>query len=150
MKSRFTLLPSELFSEDNAREILSEVVPLSEGEPLSFIELPERNAVLVYAGERRPAVYDLAVSLFKIPDFNKILADWTDSTLSLVIAQGENLVLCNEYEAADFVTAQYYIFAALQKLQINPLLSTVYFSSDIDAGRLISLCSYFKNAERLQ
>lgn len=150
MTPKFTLVPSELFSEDSAREILSEVVLLEKGEPLSFLGLKAYDAVLVYAGESRPAVYDMIMSLFKLRDYNKILAAVTDGYLYLVIAQGEKLVYCNSFKAADFTTAEYYIFMVLKQLQINPEVSTLTFMSEIPQGRLAELYHYFKAAEVLQ
>lgn len=150
MTPKFTLVPSELFSEDSAREILSEVVLLEKGEPLSFLEIKAYNAVLVYAGATRPAVYDMIMSLFKLRDYNKILASFSDGCLHLVIAQGDRLVFCNSFVAGDFTTAEYYVFMVLKQLQINPEVSTLTFMSEIPEGRLSELYHYFKSAEVLQ
>lgn len=146
----FTLVPAEYFSADNLHQYMKEVVSLDSGEPLSFVEVPAVGAVLVYAGAERPAVYDMLLSLCKIKDYNKILIDLQDGVLSLVVAQGDNLLLCNAFPAMDFTTAEYYLFMALKKLQINPEISTVYSVSALSAAQCISLCSYFKNAEVLQ
>lgn len=150
MMPKFTLVPAELFSAESAHQFLEEVVSLDAGEPLSFAEVPSVCAVLVYAGEQRPQVYDMLLSLCKIKEYNKVLIDIRDGFLSLVVAQGDNLLLCNAFPAADFTTAQYYIFMALNKLQINPEISTVYSVGALSAEQCISLCSYFKNAEVLQ
>ena len=151
MTEKFTLVPSELFSEETARETLSEVVLLEEGEPLSFLDIPFCQSVLVYAGQRRPAVYDMLMSLCKIRHHNKIMASISDDVLSLVVAQGDRLQFCNCFKAGDFTTALYYIFMVLKKLQINPEISTLYFTSgDISQEQLTSLFRYFKSAEVLQ
>lgn len=150
MTEKFTLVPSEFFSEETARETLSEVVLLEEGEPLSFLDVPSCQAVLVYAG-RRPAVYDMLMSLCKIRHHNKIIASVSDDVLSLVVAQGDRLQFCNCFKAGDFTTALYYIFMVLKKLQINPEISTLYFTScNVSQERLTSLFRYFKSAEILQ
>lgn len=146
---KFTLVPSELFSESSSREILSEVVPLSQEEPLSFIDIPSLDSILVYSGER-PVLYDMLMSLFKIRDFNKILASLDDGVLSLVIAGGDKLILCNEFEAADFTTAEYFIFLAMRSFQINPEVSSIFFLSPLGNEEKLSLCNYFKSAEQLQ
>lgn len=150
MAPRFTLVPSELFSEDSAREILSEVVLLEKGEPLSFLEIKAYDAVLVYAGKTRPLVYDMIMSLFKLRDYNKILAAVEDGYLYLVIAQGSGLKFCNSFKADDFTTAEYYIFMVLKQLQINPEASTLTFMSEIPRDRTAELYHYFKSAEVLQ
>lgn len=150
MTEKFTLVPSEFFSEETARETLSEVVLLEEGEPLSFLDVPFCQAVLVYAG-RRPAVYDMLMSLCKIRHHNKIIASVSGDVLSLVVAQGDRLQFCNCFKAEDFTTALYYIFMVLKKLQINPEISTLYFTSgDVSQEQLTSLFRYFKSAEILQ
>jgi len=146
---KFTLVPSELFSESSSREILSEVVPLTQEEPLSFIDIPSVQSTLVYSGER-PVLYDMLMSLFKIRSYNKILASIDAGVLSLVIAEGDSLVLCNEFEAPDFTTAEYFIFLALKNFQINPELSSIYFLSELKGEDKLSLCNYFKSAEQLQ
>lgn len=149
MDSKFTLVPSELFSEESARELLSEVVLLEEGEPLSFAPVSSCDAVLIYAGEKRPIVFDMLLSLFKISDYNKILAAFSDGCLYLVVSQGKDLKFCNSWRCPDFTTAEYYIFMVLHKLQINPQVSSVYFSTQLGQDEVQSLLSYFRNVEML-
>lgn len=150
MKPKFTLVPSEYFNPESAGDILSKVVLLEQGEPLSFLDLPEHKAVLVYAGKTRPAVYDMVMSLFKIREHFKIIANYSDGYLYLVIAQGNELMLCNSFPASDFVTAQYYIFLSLKKLQLNPQVSAIYFTSELTSEQTMALFSYFKNVEVLR
>lgn len=150
MVPKFTLVPSELFDRDNAEQYLKEVVPLAEGEPLSFLEVPSEKAFLVFAGDSRPVVYDMLLSLCKIREYNKIVFDLRDGVLSLVVAIGDSLALCNAFPADTFITAQYYIFLTLKRLQINPQLSTIFSMGEMDASQLLSLCRYFKNAEVLK
>lgn len=145
----FTLVPSSLFSESAARQILSEVVPLEEAEPLSFVPLPSFDAVLVYSGPR-PRAYDMLLSLCKIRDYNKILASLDDGILSLVVAFGEEVAFCNSFPAADFVTAEYYIFCVMRKLQLNPEQSSIFFASPLSLEERLSLGAYFRSAEQLQ
>lgn len=150
MKSAFTLIPSEYFTPEGAGDILSKVVPLEQGEPLSFLDIPAYQAVFVYAGQVRPVAYDMIQSLFKIREYNKIIACHRDGELFLVIAQGDSLQLCNVFQAKDFVTAQYFIFMSLKSLQLNPQLSTIYFMGDIAPEHSASLYNYFKNVEVLR
>lgn len=150
MIPKFTLVPSEFFSEESARDILSKVVLLENGEPLSFLELPAYSATLIYASDQRPVVYDMAMSLCKIRDYNKIVIDHSDNCVSIVIAEGDNIVFCNAFQAVDFTTAEYFLFMVLKKLQINPEISSVYSMNTLTDAQIISLCTYFKNAEVLQ
>lgn len=150
MKPKFTLVPSEYFSPESAGDYLSKVVLLEQGEPLSFLELPGYDATLVYAGAARPVFYDMIMSLFKIREHYKILASYTDGYLYLVIAQDSRLMFCNSFPAGDFVTAQYYIFLTLNKLQLNPQVSSLYFADSVSREQITELYSYFKNVEVLR
>lgn len=149
MNFKFTLVPADCFSEDSARELLGQVVSLQDGEPLSFLEVPQQDAVLVYAGAERPLVYDLILSLYKARGYNKILFSWTEGSLSLVVAQGERLIFCNCFRAADFTTAEYYIFMTLRSLQINPEISSIWSAGPIPQEGKMSLYNYFKSVEEL-
>jgi len=149
MFPRFALVPENFFCEESARTMLEKVVPLSPEEPLSFTPVPTVGAVMVYASER-PAVYDLLMSLPKVSGYNKILACFEDGVLSLVIAAADNLQLCNAYHAESFATAEYFLFLALRKLQINPEISVIHFTSALSQQQIQSLLSYFKNVEVLR
>ncbi|MBQ1750705.1 MAG: DUF3822 family protein, partial [Bacteroidales bacterium] len=69
--------------------------------------------------------------------------------LYLVIAQGKSLLLCNVYEAVDFTTAEYFIFLALKKLQLNPEISTVSLHTPVSGDEEMSLYRYFKSVESI-
>lgn len=146
----FTLVPSAFFSQEKARQYLEEVVRLDEAEPLSFVEVPSCDAVLVYSGDKRPPVYDMLMSLFKIREYNKVLFNIADGFLYLVVAQGESLKLMNRFPAADFVTAEYFVFSSLKRLQMNPEITTIFSMMPLSQSQCVSLCSYFKNVEVLQ
>ena len=72
-----------------------------------------------------------------------------DGWLYLVIAQGRTLLLCNAYAAPDFTTAEYFIFLAMKKLQLNPEMSTVYFRTPLAEDDEMSLYRYFKSVEQI-
>ena len=149
MTPRYTLVPSEFFSEQDAENILKEVVPLAEGEPLSFVQIPSHDAVLVYQGER-PVVYEMILSLCKSGEYNKVVCCLRDGYLYLVIAQGDGLVLCNSFKAGDFTTLQYYVFLCLNRLQINPQVSVLYFYPSLPEGFDAALAGRFKSVEVLR
>lgn len=148
MRPVFTLVPSATFTEESARQMLSELAPVG-ASPLSSDLVNLYDAVLVYTGER-PAVYDLMMSTCKISGYNKIIAKVEDGLLSLVIAEGQFLKFCNCFEAPDFTTAEYYIFMVLKKFQINPEISSIYFTNSLLPEEAQSLLSYFKNVEVLK
>ena len=166
-----TLVPSQFYSPEIAQKLLSEVVSLKEGDHVESIDLPELNSVLVYSnniGETLtrvvsetvlhtdgskarplPVMYYMLKSLAGISDYNKILAAYMDGVLYLVLAQGATLLLCNSFKAPDFTTAQYFIFLALKRLQLNPEMSSITFMTPLDYEQEMSLYRYFRSVEHI-
>ena len=163
------LVPKQFFSPETAREMLSDVADLNDSDPVSYIDVPDYAAVMVYSnsigetlskvisetvrtvgGEKstpRPELYYMLNSLSAIKDYNKILASYADGYLYLAIAQGKTLLLCNSYQAQDFTTAEYFVFMAMKKLQLNPEVSTIYFRTPLSEGDELSLYRYFKSVD---
>ena len=161
---KVALVPSAFFDPASAREMLSRTVTLDREDKVEYISLPEFSAELVYSlstesviqssskGEAKdllPELYDVLKALSGITEHNKIVASYGDGILSLAIAQGENLLLANTFQAADFTTAEYYLFMAVRKLQLNPEISSVYFLSELSQEEEMSLYRYFKSVERI-
>ena len=166
-----TLVPAHFFTPETARQSLSEVVRLRESDPVESIAVPSLGAVLVFsnaideslskviaqtvyttAGDTvrvLPELYYLLRDLSRCTEYNKILASWRDGWLHLVVAQGKSLLLCNVYEAVDFTTAEYFIFLAMKKLQLNPELSSICFRTPLTSDQEMSLYRYFKSVETL-
>ena len=164
-----TLVPSQFYSDDRKRMCLSEVMHISDTDPVESVEIPELAAVLVYSnnvGETLskvisetvltvdgtktkplPEFYYMLRSLSEVKEYNKIVASYMDGRLYLVIAQGNSLMLCNSFAAPDFTTAEYFIFLAMKKLQLNPEVSTVCFRTPLDLEQEMSLYRYFKSVE---
>ena len=168
---KFSLVPVQFYSPEIAHELLSEVVSLKDGEYVESVEVPEYGAVLVYSnniGETltrvisetvlctdgnksapRPVIYYMLKALKDVSEYNKILAAYMDGVLYVVLAQGGTLLLCNSFKAPDFVTAQYFIFLALKKLQLNPEMSTISFMTSLDYEQEMSLYRYFRSVEHI-
>ncbi len=147
---KVALVPSAFFDRTSVRDILSRTVRLDQEDKVECIGLPEFSAELVYSiSEDRPELYYLLKKLPEITDYNKILASYGDGVLSLVIAQGGNLLLANAFEAADFTTAEYFLFMAVRKLQMNPEQSAVHFMSGLTGDEEMSLYRYFKSVEKI-
>ena len=94
-------------------------------------------------------MYYMLGAVLQLPDYNKILASYMDGTLYLVIAQGRSLLLCNAFQAPDFTTAEYFIFLAMKKLQLNPEVSTITFRTPLSEEDEMSLYRYFKNVDQI-
>ena len=147
-----TLVPARYFEEGDARCILSDLYPLTESETVSFVEIPAYDAVLVYVGQDslQPVLYDLITSLERCSEYNKILFHFDGkAVVDIAIAQGGRLLLANSYPAADFTTAEYYLFLAVKSLQLNPEVSTVVSASALSPEEEMSLYRYFKAVEQL-
>lgn len=148
---KVALVPSAFFDPASAREVLSRTVELDQEDKVEYISLPEFSAELVYSlsDEDYPEMYYLLKKLSEIPEYNKILASYGDGVLTLVISQGNNLLLANTFQAADFTTAEYFLFMAVKKLQLNPEVSTVSFMTPLSGEEEMSLYRYFKAVESL-
>ena len=166
-----TLVPENFHKPELSRDMLSELVLLPEGAQVDYVSLPEYNAVMLFSNsvggtlhkvvaesvlrldgtkaQPLPELYGMLKSLGNIQEYNRIVASYMDGYLYLVIAQGKTLMLCNTYEAADFTTAQYFIFLAMKKLQLNPEVSTIYFRTQLNEEQEMSLYRYFKSVDTI-
>ena len=168
---KVTLVPEQFHSDDGSESLLESVSDLRHGDMVESVAVPEFGAVLVYSNQigetlskaisetvlnedgtkskPLPEMYYMLKSLSALPDYNRILASYSDGVLYLVIAQGKTLLLCNAYQAPDFTTAEYFIFLAMKKLQLNPEVSTISFRTPLGEEEEMSLYRYFKNVEQV-
>lgn len=149
-----TLVPSDFFNPAAVRRHLSEVAEVADTDKVFSVEVPQYGAYMIYSvsggdGGSLPDLFYVLRQLSKCPEYNKIVVSYRDSTLSLGIAQGSTLLLANEYVAADFTTAQYFIFLALKSLQLNPEVSTVNLLTRLPREDEMSLYRYFKGVENV-
>ena len=168
---KITLVPEQFHSSSSDTDVLGGVADLMEGDRVESVSVPEYGAVLVYSnaiGETLsraisetvldtsgnkarplPEIYYMLKAVHGLSDYNRIMASYADGVLYLVIAQGRTLLLCNAYKAPDFTTAEYFIFLAMKKLQLNIEVSTIYFRTPLDDEDEMSLYRYFKNVEQI-
>ena len=168
---KVALIPEPFFNPSNARAALEETVALDPSDLVEYVEIPSLVSALVYSnsiGESLsrgrantglpasgepvkvlPEMFYLLKELDALTEYNKIVASWADGSLHLVIAQGKSLSLANTFRAPDFTTAQYFLFLAMKKLQLNPEVSTVCFRTPLTMEAEMSLYRYFKSVSRL-
>lgn len=168
---KFALIPSHFHHPLRVRQNLAEVARLEDSDKVESVDVPEFAAVLLYSntiGETLskvvsetvlmadgskslplPEIYFMLKALPQLQDYNKILASYVDGYLYLTIAQGRSLLLCNSFRAPDFTTAEYFIFMAMKKLQLNPEVSTITFRTSLESEEEMSLYRYFKCVEVL-
>ena len=168
---KVALIPEPFFNPEHSRAALEETVALEPSDLVEYVEVPSLASVLVYSnsiGESLskvmantvlpssgvpvkvlPEMLYLLRELEGLTEYNKIAASWADGWLHLVIAQGKSLSLANTFRAPDFTTAEYFLFLALKKLQLNPEVSTVCFRTPLTPEAEMSLYRYFKSVSRL-
>ena len=168
---KVALIPEPFFNPEHSRAALEETVALDPSDLVEYVEVPSLASVLVYSnsiGESLskvmantvlpssgvpvkvlPEMFYLLRELEGLTEYNKIAASWADGWLHLVIAQGKSLSLANTFRAPDFTTAEYFLFLALKKLQLNPEVSTVCFRTPLTPDAEMSLYRYFKSVSRL-
>ena len=151
---KFSLIPGQFYCADRALEQLSEVVELDEADTVRVMGVPEFASVLLYSprdvrSDDIPITAFMLKHLLKLEAYNKILAGYKDGWLHLCIAQGRSLQLCNVFKAQDFTTAEYYIFLAMKKLQLNPEMSSITFITPLNEDEMMSLYRYFNNVDVL-
>ena len=171
MTHKCALVPAHFFDPGAARQMLSDAVKLRETDAVEYVEVPSAGAVLVFsnsigeslsravaqtvyttAGESvrvLPELYYILEGLQDCPEYNKILCSYMDGWLHVAVAQGKSLLLANVFEAADFTTAEYFIFLVMKKLQLNPEVSTICFRTPLRPEQEMSLYRYFKAVEVL-
>ena len=168
---KVTLIPKHFFSAQEIRSALGEVVSLRDTDSVDFVEVPTYGSVLVYSNsideslsravsqtvftssgdhvKVLPEMYYILSDLGRCTDYNKILASYMDGYLHLAIAQGKSLLLANVFEAVDFTTAEYFIFLAMNRLQLNAEVSTICFRTPLTPDQEMSLYRYFKAVEQI-
>lgn len=149
---KFTLVPDSLFDREDTYKILADAVQLDETDKVYYKELPDQKAVLVYAAETEealPPVAGLLGALGRIGDHNKVAVGFEPDCITVVLAEGDRLLLANSYPAEDSATAAYFLFAAMKQFQLNPEVSTIYIDGTAPQGLIEDLFPYFKGVERL-
>ena len=147
----YTLVPVDFFNPSDVRGALAEVAQIREGARIAHARVPQYGAVLIYEvsgeGDPLPEIFRILADLPSCKDYNKVLCSWKNGALDLAIAQGKSLLLANNYRAADFTTALYFILLALKSLQLNPEVTTICFRHPLTQEQEMAVCRYFKAAQ---
>ena len=148
---KYTLVPEGYFSPEAAADLLGRAVVLGKTDSVKSLELPCYKAVLLYAGDDADArrLAEMLAAAAALDRYNKVVVHLGDDVVDIVLAAGEKVLLCNSFPAADAVTAQYFLFAALRQFQINPEVSTVYFFGEADEAVKGDLFRHFASVEAL-
>ncbi len=143
------LVPDRFFELSKARATLAETVDVDDSEEVACIDVSFYGAVLIYVrpegDDSVPELYRLLEATRDMREHNRIAASWAEGRLFLVVARDENLLLCNSFRAGDFTTAEYFIFLALSRLQLNPEVSSISMGTPLTPGQELSLRRYFRS-----
>ncbi len=156
--SLFTLVPAEGSLKMPLQQILAELFNLPQETEVFTEDVPEYNATLVYCWERehnqalspmaslKPTVLKHLKFLSKIKEHNKLILDFdiTRKKTTLLLAEGERLILANSYHTVDFGSAIYYMLELLRKSQLNPQQTTVNLYGKTTDEELKRLKDYVK------
>ena len=167
----FALVPEHFFNEEKAADILADIAGEVKRAKVAYKSIPEFGAVAIYSmetgenmsrvisdlvrltdgsrAEPLPEQYHILKSMGNISEYNKVVASYADGRLYLAVGQGRSLLLCNSYPAEDFTTAQYYIFSALKRFQMNPEITGIWMRTPLSVEDEQSLYNYFKQVERI-
>ena len=148
---KYTLVPKEFFSEEVAAGLLSATVLLDEKDSVKNMELPSYEAVLVYTGKdsRARIIADIVEVSSRIDKYNKVVVHLGNGFVDIALAEGKKLLLVNSFPAADDVTVQYFIFAALRNFQISPEVTSIYFRGMASESIKEDLFRYFNSVESI-
>ncbi len=156
---KFTLVPSSLYRKDDEKRILSLIHKIEEMDEVMSIELPEHEAVLIYAvpnaitsrifkiqkkAKYFPIIHSMIKSMSHNKDNNKVCIHLSKNHIHIVATEREKLLLANSYPAKDFVTAQYYIFLVIKEVMFNPEFTTLQVMGNITKSEKKDLSKYFK------
>lgn len=163
-----SFMPEQGDDSAGLRELLGGYVALEDGDEVRRADLPEYDAALVYVAPSEDSLASAVVESFAsrcgniqpLPEMfhmlkhvagmkhhNRVVASYGDSLLTLVISEGDKLLLCNSYKAEDFTTALYYVFFAIRQFQFNPEVTTIYFRNELDEDSQMMLYRYFSGVE---
>lgn len=164
----YSFMPERRDDSVVLRDLLGGYVALDADDEVRHVDLPEYNASLVYVAPSEdslasavvesfasrcgnviplPEMYYMLKQVYGISHHNRVVASYGDSLLTLVISEGEKLLLCNSYKAEDFTTALYYVFFAIRQFQFNPEVTTIYFRNELDEDCQMMLYRYFSGVE---
>lgn len=138
-----------------ARAMLVDVADVEESDQVRYVDVPYYDAVMLYAcrsyehQDAVPELYNMLRCTERISEYNKIVISYVEGRLFLVLASGRNLMLCNSFDAIDFTTAEYFLFLAMKKFQLNPEVSTLYCRTPLTSEQELTLYRYFHSVEKI-
>lgn len=156
---KYTLVPETLYQPEMAARTLQTLFSLNEMDEVACTPFSFAQAQCVYA---LPGVVDVTILKYQRearfsanvvplsrflqqqPEYSRALFYYgTSGHAHVMLMQGDQLLLCNAYEADSFTSALYYLFFALKQWQINPHGLSLYISGPIPPQGLKQVCAYF-------
>ena len=156
--SKYTLVPSEYYSREDAVKVLSSLKTIGIDERVDTLDLPGQKSVMIYAVEDEiissirdyqkdakfyPLAYDLIDRIPSLSHNNRIICAFTKGQVHIVASERDKLLFVNSFPAEDIVTAQYFIFSVARQVLFNPEHTYIYIKGDGDVQIKDQLLRYF-------
>ena len=158
--TKFTIVPSSLTDKTQQNNIMREMFTIEKDETVRSTELPQYDAILLYAAPSAqsssalesvhaplPLIIKHIATLSEIESYNKaaISISKKEKTSFIVIGEGDKLIIANPYHTPDFLSALYFLLKALSQRQMNRTQTSVAVTGDADEKDMKTLEGLFKN-----
>ncbi len=145
---KFLLEPEPLFDPEHLRELYT----VEENEEIVSEHLPRYKARLVYAKESvfegrelKPVITALIEWVMEIEEHNKVAIYYSRSNkmVTIVVAEGERLLLANSYRCTNAETLLYFLSLASQQVVFNPQITRIHSYGELEKSAEDLLKRYF-------
>lgn len=169
--TKFTIVPSSLTDKAQQGNIMREMFTIEGDETICSTELPQYDAVLLYAAPSAelsssssssasapasalesehaplPLIIKHIATLSEIKSYNKAAISFSkkEKTSYIVIGEGNKLIIANPYHTPDFISALYFLLKALTQRQMNRTQTSVAITGDANEKDMKTLEELFKN-----
>lgn len=163
--SKYTLVPSEYYSREEAVKVLSSLKTIGIDERVDTLDLPGQKSVMIYAiqddfissikeyqkdAKFYPLAYDLIDRIPSLSHNNRIICAFTQGQVHIVASERDKLLFVNSFPAEDMITAQYFIFSVARQVLFNPEHTYIYILGTALEQMREQLLKYFAEVSYLQ
>ncbi|MBR2948136.1 MAG: DUF3822 family protein [Bacteroidales bacterium] len=156
--SKYTLVPSEYYSREEAVKVLSSLKSIDIDEKVDTLALPGQMSVMIYAikdeiisalrehqkeAKFYPLTYHLIDIIPSLSHNNRLICAFTQGQLHIVASERDRLLFANSFPVEDMVTAQYFIFSVARTVLFNPEHTYIYILGEHNKEMKDSLLKYF-------
>lgn len=159
---KYTLVPTEYYSKEDAVKVLSSLKPVGINEKVDTLDLPGQKSVMIFAIDQDiistikeyqkeakfyPLAYHLIDTIPSLEHNNRIICSFTEGALHIVASERDKLLFVNSFPVGDSVSAQYFIFSVAKEVLFNPEHTYIYIVGNGESGAKNQLLNYFAGVE---